>query len=293
MIIKVAAPAKINLGLEIISKQADGYHNVDMIMQSISLFDFVTLKKTESKSTLVKYTNKINLDIKNDIMFKCAELFFKRSGIRNSGLLIETQKNIPLSAGLAGGSSDGGAVLLALNELYGMPFKFDEIMELGAEIGADIPFCIMGGTARAKGIGTNLRAISSKLNYFLVIVKPSISVSTKEAYSLFDKAFNLKRVNLDKLENFILNSDLRNLCFSLFNRFESLIDGDFIKEIKNDLSKFKAIGSLMSGSGSAVYGIFQDEYLANRCYLSLKEKYVNVFICKPINHGVKLVESNS
>ena len=289
MVIKAHAPAKINLGLEILNKRNDGYHSVDMVMQSVDLFDDIILKETNDKCISVKHNERIDLNAQDDISYKCAKLFFDRLRIKTSGILIEINKRIPISAGLGGGSSDGAAVLKGLNKLYGNPFTQNELMKLGAEIGADIPFCIMGGTARAGGIGTVLRAIESNMKYFLVLVKPSVSISTKKAYSLFDKALHLKFQNFDEMESYIKCSKLEAVCDSLFNRFEELINKDCIQEIKNELINYRAMGALMSGSGSTVYGIFENEFLARRCFEKLKLKYENVFICKPIDHGVELV----
>lgn len=292
MIIKAYAPAKINLGLEILNKRNDGYHNVDMVMQSIDLFDDIILKETNDKRISVKHNEMIDLNVQDDISYKCAKLFFDRLKIKTSGILIEINKRIPISAGLGGGSSDGAAVLKSLNELYGNPFNQSELMELGAEIGADIPFCIMGGTARAGGIGTVLRVIESNLKYFLVLVKPRVSISTKKAYSLFDKTSYLKFQNFDELEYYIKCSKLEAACNNLFNRFEELINKECIQEIKNELINYRAMGALMSGSGSTVYGIFENECLARRCFEKLKLRYDNVFICKPIDHGVEVVKLN-
>ena len=293
MVIETYAPAKINLGLEILNKRNDGYHNVDMIMQSINLFDCITVKETNDSCISIKHTEKMDLKMEDDIAYKCAKLFFDRSKIETPGILIEINKRIPVSAGLGGGSSDGAAVLVSLNELYGSPFSQNELMELGSKVGADIPFCIIGGTARASGIGTDLKVIKSNLNYFLVLVKPKISISTQKAYSLFDKGSCLKFQNLNKLENFICSSNLEVFCQNLFNRFESLINKECIKEIKNEFMSYGALGSLMSGSGSTVYGIFENEHSANKCFASLKSRYEDVFMCLPISHGIKLIRFNS
>lgn len=288
MIIETYAPAKINLGLEILNKRNDGYHNVDMIIQSVNLFDRVTLKETHDKCISIKHSKKINLDIQDDIAYKCAKLFFDRSKIKISGIFIEINKEIPLSAGLGGGSSDGAAVLVSLNELHGKPFNQGELMEIGSQVGADIPFCITGGTARAGGIGTDLRIIENKLNYFLILVKPNVSISTQKAYKLFDEIPYFESKNLDELENSICSSSLEDVCRNLFNRFESLINKKFILEIKSKFLSYEALGTLMSGSGSTVYGIFDNKYSANKCFESLKKNYKNVFMCEPISHGVKL-----
>ena len=187
MILKAYAPAKINLGLEIISKRTDDYHELDMVMQSIDLFDTVTIETNNSKSISVLHTKNIGCSEQNDITYKAAKVFFESLNNNHYGITIKIDKRIPLEAGLAGGSSDGAAVLVLLNSMYGKPFSQSELMKIGEQIGSDVPFCILGGTARAKGTGTQLRPINFFGDYFLVLVKPEISISTKEAYQLSDQ----------------------------------------------------------------------------------------------------------
>lgn len=289
MILKAYAPAKINLGLEIISKRTDGYHELDMIMQSIDLFDTITIESTDSKHISVLHTKNIDCSEQNDITYKAAKLFFELLNKKDYGIAIKIDKKIPLGAGLAGGSSDGAAVLLLLNSMYGNPFSQLELIKIGGQIGSDVPFCILGGTARAKGTGTELRPIHFFGDYFLVLVKPKISISTKEAYQLSDKIIKSEIKNFDLLENSLINSDFIGMSKNLYNRFEDLICRETISEIKQDFYLLGSEVSLMSGSGSTVYGIFKDKIFAQKCYYKLKQKYKSVFLCRPIEYGVKII----
>ncbi len=289
--VKVLAPAKINLGLEILGKRSDGYHEVDMIMQSINLFDEIEIEKSCDKELFILHERPIGCSKQEDIVYKCASLFFERAGKKNEGIKIKVKKNIPISAGLAGGSSDGAAILLALNYMYGEIFNLSDLMKIGGEIGADIPFCILGGSARAKGRGTALKSISSNLEYLLVAVKPDISVSTREAYALADNLKIREIKSLDSLEEAIVKSDFENFFNGLFNRFESLILNPIVNDLKLELFNLGARAALMTGSGPTVYGIFRDEFLASICYKALKAKYNEVFICSPIKSGAKVIKA--
>lgn len=289
MILKACAPAKINLGLEIISKRVDGYHELDMIMQSIDLFDTITIESTDDKYISVLHTKNIDCSEQNDITYKAAKLFFESLNKKDYGIAIKIDKKIPLGAGLAGGSSDGAAVLVLLNSMYRNPFSQLELMKIGGQIGSDVPFCILGGTARAKGTGTELRPINFFGDYFLVLVKPEISISTREAYQLSDKITKSEIKNFDLLENALISGDFIGMSKNLYNRFEDLICRETISEIKQDFYSLGSEASLMSGSGSTVYGIFKDEISAQKCYYKLKQKYKSVFLCRPINYGVKII----
>lgn len=287
---RALAPAKINLGLEIISKNENGYHNLDMIMQTISLADEVAIEKTNTKNIEISYNKKVNYPYTDDITYKCAKLFFKKIKKENEGILIKITKKIPESAGLAGGSSDGAATLLILNRMYKEILSLNDLMEIGAKIGSDIPFCILGGTARATKTGTKLKNIPNKNNYFLVLVKPNISISTREAYELSDNAKIENIKNFDNLEYTLKSSDTQQIIPLLFNRFESIIkEKNTIEKIKQEFIDLKASCALMSGSGSAVYAIFFDEIQAKKCFEEMSKKYTNSFLCVPLNHGAKII----
>lgn len=289
MKLKAYAPAKINLGLEILSKRLDGYHNVDMVMQSVNLFDEVTVEETSDGKISVFNEKNTGCPQNEDIAFQCADLFFKETNTPLSGIKININKNIPISAGLAGGSTDGAAVLALLNRMYDEKVSLNNLLEMGEKIGADIPFCILGGTARATGKGTEIKKIPSFNSYFLVLTKPNISVCTKKAYSLFDSA-EIKNVkNFEKLEESLKNHDLSGISNNLFNRFEELIQSSEVLNLKKKMGDLGAISSLMSGSGPSVYGVFEDETTARECFNEVKMLYHQTFLCKPIDYGAKIM----
>lgn len=289
MKLKAYAPAKINLGLEILSKRPDGYHNVDMIMQSINLFDEVTLEETFDGKISVFNEKNTSCPQNEDIAFKCADLFFKETKVPFSGIKIEIKKNIPISAGLAGGSADGAAVLVLLNHMYDEKVSLNELLEIGGKIGADIPFCILGGTARASGKGTEIKKIPEFNDYFLVLTKPGISICTKRAYSLFDSAQIKNFKSFEKMEESLKNADFSGFSGSLFNRFEELVQSSEVFNIKKKMLDLGAVSSLMSGSGPSVYGVFEDETTALKCLSEVKKFYPQTFLCRPIDHGVKII----
>ncbi len=278
--------AKINLGLEIISKRKDNYHNLDMIMQSVSLFDKMTVETTSDKCINVSHLKPINCNLSEDIVYKCARIFFEDLGIQSFGINVTLNKPIPICAGLGGGSSNGAGILVALNHLHDNYFSIDELKQIGAKIGADIPFCISGGTARASGTGTILKSIPTFSKYWIVLVKPNLVVSTKEAYNLIDNAVKKDVKNFDNLEQSIIENNLQKLSANMFNRFECITHQ--IDTLKKDLIDLGAMNSIMSGSGPTVYGIFESKSKASYCFESLKNKYPNTFLCNPIDYGIKL-----
>lgn len=288
MRISVDAPAKINLSLDIIGKRYDGYHLVKMIMQTVSLSDTVSVHtRDDGEISLVCNNDDIPCDSTN-IAYKAADEFFKYTEINNPGILIKIKKRIPTQAGLAGGSTDGAAVLVALNELFNTGLSENELAEIGAKIGADVPFCIYGGTMSADGIGTILNPLPAMPECYFVIVKPDISVSTKEAYALTDeKGFTL-RTSSEILAEAICSGDIKSICGALHNDFEDVLNLDEVNKIHDLFRQNGALGSCMSGSGSAVFGIFTDEYEAQDCAKVMEDSYNFVCVCEPVNIGCRI-----
>ena len=278
----VLAPAKINLGLEILGKNNYGYHNVEMVMQTVSLYDEVTVSVKNNGGINVICDKNINCAPTRNTAYRCATEFFRYTKIKNPGITIKIAKNIPMEAGLAGGSTDGAGTLIALNKIFNANLSTNELMNLGGKIGADIPFCIMKGTAIATGIGTDLVKISTLQDYSVVIVKPDFSISTKEAYEKSDSLDIKNHVKFDKLLNALNEGNIEKICENLFNRFESVISQNEIFHIKNKFINFGAKGALMSGSGSSVFGIFEDSEKASGALETLKKEYNKVFLCKAI-----------
>lgn len=286
--IKLLAPAKINLSLEILGKRNDSYHEVDMVMQTINLFDEVCIEKSSKLGIEVVINKNIGCSNDENIAFKAAKKFFNYVDMEVPGLKISINKNIPICAGLAGGSSDGAAVIVGLNKMFNNKLTKSEMLKIAAQVGADVPFCILGGTARAKGIGTDLTVLKPLLGYYIVLVKPNISVSTKSAYEEVD------RVNfhsIKKTENLVCaiqNMDINNVFNEMFNNFEQVNEMTEIKRIKETLINKGANIACMSGSGPSVFGIYSDKNLAISCFDYFVDNHEEVFFCEPIDYGVNI-----
>lgn len=288
MTFKAVAPAKINLTLDILGKRPDGYHDVAMLMQSVSLSDTIELTLTDTEDIVISCSDPaIPCDSRN-IVYKVADAFFKTTGIRNTGISLYIEKVIPSEAGLAGGSADGAATLRLLNLAFDAHLTDKELCEIGAKVGADIPFCIVGGTKLALGTGTTLHKVRSMPKCHIVIVKPDVSVSTKEAYALADNRKGAKFNYTDFCKGLLYGGDLSGICSALHNDFEEVLNLSDINEVKSAMYKCKALGAAMSGSGSAVFGIFRNERKALKCADKLKETYSKVYVTVPTSTGASV-----
>lgn len=263
----IKARAKINLSLDVLRKREDGYHDVKMIMQSISLHDKVFLGQIEKKSIKISCDKKWVPSNSDNIAYKAAKLLMDKFDLQK-GIDIKIIKNIPVAAGLAGGSADAAAVLKGMNELFSLNLEQEELMQLGKTIGADIPFCIKGGTMLAEGIGEVLTDIKPLNNVDIVLVKPKISVSTAWVYKNLNIDKITSRPDTDYLIRMIEKRDLQNLGNKMVNVLEAVTikKHEIICEIKEKLVKLGALGSMMSGSGPTVFGIFENRLTAQKAY---------------------------
>lgn len=268
------AYAKINLSLDIKGVLPNGYHELDMIMQTVTLFDTVHVSKSGSIS--VKCGRGIP-NGRNNICWRAAESFFKAAEI-NGGADIKIEKKIPSQAGLGGGSADAAAVLRALNEIYRTGFSTEKLCAIGAEVGADVPFCIKQGTCTARGIGEKLYKINCACDYIVLIAKPDCGVSTAGAFARYDDAGAYRRPDNEALKAALETGDSNAVGKLLCNVFEELIMPEQSQRIKQDIIKAGALGSCMTGSGSAVYGIFESCEKAYACFDNLPVR--DKFICK-------------
>ena len=284
----VKAPAKINLTLDIVGKRPDGYHDVAMVMQTVSLYDTVDVEFADGEGDSVAVTCPAYPDVPCDernIAVKAARAFYAATQVAPCPLTITIDKQIPTQAGLAGGSTDGAAVVLALNKLYETHLKMSEMADICARFGSDVPFCLLGGTMLATGTGTTLKKLAHLQKCFIVICKPEISVSTAEAYARCDARPPKDFRYTDELVKRLYARDIRGVASCLYNEFEQVMALDEINEIKRTMMKEKALGAAMSGSGSAVYAIFNSEKKAQSCADTLKETYKNVYITEPLKVG--------
>jgi 4-diphosphocytidyl-2-C-methyl-D-erythritol kinase len=278
----VKAHAKINISLDVVGKRKDGYHLLEMIMQNIELYDLLVLEKCRSGINIQCNKSYIPLDERN-LAYKAAKLFIDTYDI-NGGINIQITKNIPVAAGLAGGSTDAAAVLVAMNKIYGINAEDNELSEVGLKIGADVPYCIKGGTALCEGIGERITELKSFSGHVLLLVKPNFGVSTKEVYKGLDTDKIYKHPNTKELINAIERNDIKYISDNMKNVLENvtLKKHVILKEIKEKMLRYGALGSMMSGSGPTIFGFFDDMLKAQRCYDSFKEKFNEVYITRTI-----------
>ena len=289
------AYAKINFYLDVMGKMENSYHEIESVMQSISLFDTVTLTVSEGSGeneiTITSNSSQIPLN-ENNLVYKAAIKFlaFLENGItkiENKKLSFHIEKNIPVEAGMAGGSTDCAASLYLLNEAFGYPIKDKELLSLGASLGADVAFCQTGGTALCRGIGDKIEILKSAPSLNLVSAIGNTGISTPVAFGLLDEKFGTHPGSSGDLDSFICAlkcGDANKIASSLFNKFEAVIEptNESVSEIKNELLKNGALGALMSGSGPSVFGIFESENEAIHAANELKKKNFRVFLCKTV-----------
>lgn len=271
--IELKALAKINLGLDVLGKRENGYHDVRMVMQTIYLYDNVTLSKTEEPGIKVK-TNLFYLPVdENNIAYKAAKLLIDEFQIPY-GVSIQLEKHIPVAAGLAGGSSNAAAVLVGMNRLFSLGLSREELMKRGVQLGADVPYCIMRGTVLAEGIGEILSPLPPLPKCYVLIAKPGISVSTKVVYEKLDSQVIEEHPDIDGILAGLEAADLQKICDSMGNVLEKVTMEDYpeIAEIKNVMKESGAINAMMSGSGPTVFGIFAERKLAKAAQKKLREQ---------------------
>lgn len=284
--IQLKAMAKINLGLDVTGKRADGYHELRMVMQMVNLYDKITITVTEEPGIHIT-TNLSFLPVnENNIVYKAAQMLIDEFDIKK-GVDIVLEKHIPVAAGMAGGSSDGASVLYGLNKLFQLGLSRKELMERGVRLGADVPYCILRTTALSEGIGEILTTLPPMPKCFILVAKPPVSVSTK---AVFGK-LNLKEVNqhpdIDGIVEAVKAGDLYGIADRLGNTLESVTIKDYpvIDEIKKIMVDNGALGALMSGSGPTVFGLYDDEDKVKAAYEILKQGNLakQVFLTKPVN----------
>ena len=285
MKITLKAYAKINLMLDILSRLENGYHDLYMIMQSVSLHDVVTVEKTDSKDIRITCdVPSIPTDEKN-IAYKAAKAFFDYTKIENTGIAIDIKKNIPHAAGLAGGSTDGAAVIVALGRIFSANLREKDIIAIGSKVGADVPFCALGGTMLSQYTGTVLSHLPDLDLPYIIIVKPSQDVSTAEAYSAFDSAERVRHLDKNAMLQAVINGDKEKVYEKVGNVFEQFIDVTERVLIKDIMRKHGAVSACMSGSGPSVFGIFEDKDKAEACLAELKKSYEKSYLCSATDCG--------
>ncbi|PXV90261.1 4-diphosphocytidyl-2-C-methyl-D-erythritol kinase [Lachnotalea glycerini] len=265
--LKLKALAKINLGLDVVGKREDGYHEVRMIMQTINMYDRIAIKKINEQEIKVK-TNLYYLpNNENNLVYKAAKLLIDEFKIQQ-GVSINLEKYIPVAAGMAGGSSDAAAILIGINKMFKLGLTRKQLMERGVRIGADVPYCIMRGTALAEGIGEKLTPLKPMPKCYVLIAKPGISVSTKLVYGNLKADEISHHPDIDGMIEAVNNNDLTTIVDKMENVLEGVTINEYpvIEEIKNMMKANGALNAMMSGSGPTVFGIFSDYAKAKRAF---------------------------
>lgn len=270
--VKEWAYGKINLSLDVLSRRENGYHDVSMVMQTVDMYDIISLNKTDNDNE-IKLTSNVKtlpLDATN-IVCKAVKLVKEEYGL-TTGVEIHIEKHLPIAAGMGGGSADAAAALRGMNRLFGLGLSYENLEELGVRLGADVPFLIKGGIALAEGIGERLTVLPDFPACSLVIVKPAIGVSTKETYEAFDSLKEVKHPDIEKLVSVLGKEPLRNIVKLLGNVLEEVTIKKYtiIEEIKNMLLENGAIFSMMTGSGPTVFGIFETGKQAEEAGIKLR-----------------------
>ena len=273
--ISLKALAKINLGLDVVRRREDGYHEVRMIMQTIQLYDRLDIKRTQEPGIQIQ-TNLSFLPVnENNLIYKAAKLLMDEFSITD-GVSVKLDKRIPVAAGMAGGSTDAAAMLIGVNRLFSLGLTKRELMERGVQIGADVPYCIMRGTALAEGIGEALSPLPPMVKCPVLVAKPSISVSTKFVYQNLKLDDTTIHPDIDRLIDDIKAKNLHDIAAHMGNVLETVTIPNYpvIDEIKKHMLSNGAVGAMMSGSGPTVFGLFDDEDTAKKAYKAMRSSHL-------------------
>ncbi len=283
------AYAKINLSLDITGIREDGYHLLSTIMQSVSLHDTLSFEKCDDEGIFITCDDDtIPTDEKNIVYKAAAKLFDSSEKEISNGVKIHLEKKIPHGAGLGGGSADAAATLIALNKLYDLGFSKKELLKIGVRVGADVPFCLNGGTILCEGIGEKLTPLIPLINFHAIIIKSEALSPTEAAYKRFDSMHISTNFKQDKLLDSIAQGSIKKLSKNMFNVLEFITPREVIDEAKNALLDYGALDSMMTGSGSAVFGLFKRKSAAEKAYKELKEKFPFVSLAEPVPYGVSI-----
>ncbi len=290
MQVTVQTPAKINLTLDMVGVREDGYHLLETVMQTVSIYDTLTATIAPmGEITLMVEGGDVG-PVEKNTATRAARLFFERTGIAG-GVNMMLTKRIPTQAGMGGGSADAAAALLALDRLYDTHLSQETLLDMGVAIGADVPFCLVGGTALCTGIGEEIQPLPAMPDCAIVIAQPAEGVSTAAAYAALDSAPLSDRPNHPAMLVALTLRDLPAIGHQLANVFQPALAIPAVEDIGRRMREFSPVGCRMTGSGSVVYGLFDDPASANTCAAALKEVYPVATICRPCEGPVVTVEN--
>ena len=270
---QIKAYAKINLGLDVLRRLENGYHEVKMVMQTVGIYDELTLTRTEAGITVTTDKEELPTD-DNNLIYKAARIMMEEYHLEG-GIHIHLKKNIPIAAGMAGGSTDAAATFKGMNRLYDLDCTLEELMKLGVRVGADVPYCVLGGTALAEGIGEKLTSLNPAPDCYVLVAKPDINVSTRYVYEHLDAEGVTEHPDIDGMVEAIWEESLQGILDRMGNVLEHVTVKEYpvVGELKNRMRDLGALNSLMSGSGPTVFGIFVNERLAREAFEQMKKEY--------------------
>ena len=277
------AYAKINLGLDVVRRLENGYHEVKMVMQTVGIYDVLDFERTDGGIVITTDSGELPTD-ENNLIYKAAKLMMETYPI-SGGVKIHLEKHIPIAAGMAGGSTDAAAVLRALNEMTGVNLPVEQLAEIGQRVGSDVPYCVLGGTALAEGRGERLTPLTPLPECCAVLCKPPFPVSTPELFGRIDSVKLRCRPDTAGMLEALARRDLEGVGRRLYNVFEDVLPvrrGAEIASIRNALIQFGALGACMSGTGPTVFGLVTELDQAQAAQADLKRQYRDVFFCKPV-----------
>ena len=283
--VTVLAPAKLNLALDVVGTLPNGYHDLDMTMQAITLYEKVVLVRSSGLNLSLPGSPVAAND--SNTALKAAIAFLRYTGLL-AGVDITIYTNVPVRAGMAGGSADAAAVLVGLNALYGAHLSMSELCALGAKIGADVPFALMGGTCRVQGVGDVMKALPPCPDCWFTVVMPDYGVSTPEAFAAYDRVGSSRHPDCEAQEAAIRAEDLAAVCAAAGNALEECSGAKDNEAIKAALCEHGALTALMTGSGAAVFGIFADEAEARTAAAALKTRWPQVYVAQPDKGGARV-----
>lgn len=293
--IRLKARAKINLGLDVVRRREDGYHEVKMVMQMLRLYDQIDIEKTQESGIFVRSNLSFLPTDERNIAYKAAKVMIDQFGLEQ-GVIIRIEKHIPVAAGMAGGSTDCAAVLYGMNKLFGLRLNQKKLRELGVKLGADVPYCLMRQTALSEGIGEILTPISPLQDCPILIAKPSVSVSTRHVYEHLKLDEQTMHPDIDGIVTALADGDLYGVTDRMANVLETVTvpEHPVIDEIKKQMMASGAVNALMSGSGPTVFGIFDDEEKAKKACEDMKASGLarQIYLTRPFNQKIKDTRNN-
>ena len=282
---EILAPAKLNLSLDILRKREDGYHDLKMVMHSVNLCDTLTLERTGGEGIQVSTNLTFLPNNDKNLAAVAARRFAEATGCNAEGLLIQIEKQIPVCAGMAGGSSDAAAVLRALNREAGEPLSLSQLAAVGEKVGSDVPYCVVGGTALVEGRGEVITPLPKLPECWFVICKPNFSISTPELFSKVNVKKLRCRPNTDGIVSALEAGDLEGVARRMYNVFEDVLDSrkkGEIADLRSAMVGCGALGSVMSGSGPTVFGMFKTKEEAQVACDGLRQDYKQTFLAKSV-----------